>query len=427
MVEHTTHNRAVAGSNPATATNAPLKLARLPAGRLLVAVSGGPDSTALLFALGEQKRDLVAAHYDHALREGSSQDACHVAELCESLGIRLITRRRDRPMPAGSVQAAARHLRYEFLEQAAEVANAGHVVLGHTADDVVEGALMHLERGSGLAGLRGMPASRGRYRRPLLGTWREEIEAFLAARGLVPLRDPSNLDTERFARARVRHEVLPQLEATRPGIKRSIHGAAVAAGRLQARAEREAALLTGDRPQLRNAPRAVRFELYRRLFGEQPALDRRQLEEIDRLALAGRTGSGLDLPRGRRFRVSPDAVSIDVDAERTTPPAHELQIHPCEGCKDPDAAHFPSTARLSLGHRTPGLTLRPWPSGRTRKLQDVLVDAKLPRHRRDGYPLVFADGRLAWVPGIARDALLTNPTAAPGMHVKVAEGRNGRW
>jgi len=393
----------------------------------LVAVSGGPDSTALLVALSESERELVAAHYDHALRAGSSQDTRHVAELCDRLGVRLLTMRRTLPLPAGSLQAAARLLRYEFLDQAAEAANAGHVVLGHTADDVVEGALMHLQRGSGLAGLRGMPASRGRYRRPLLGTWREEIEAFLWARGLVPLRDPSNLDTGRFARARIRHELLPQLEAGRPGIKHSIHAAAVAAGRLQARAEREAAQLTGNREQLRAVPRAVRFELYRRLFGEQPALSRRQLEEMDRLALAGRTGSGLDLPRGRRFRVSPEHVSIDVDVSPQPPAGQALQTRPCQGCADPDAAHFAPTASLSLGHRSPGLTIRPWPFGRTRKLQDVLVDAKLPRHRRDGYPLVFADGRLAWVPGIARDALLTVPTAGPGMHVKLAGGRNGRW
>jgi len=86
-------------------------MAELPTGRVLVAVSGGPDSTALLIALHEAGRDLVAAHYDHALREGSDDVARQVAELCERLNVRLITERRTEPLPRGSLQAAARALR----------------------------------------------------------------------------------------------------------------------------------------------------------------------------------------------------------------------------------------------------------------------------------------------------------------------------
>src|SRR5437762_2574357 len=93
-------------------------LAALPHGRVVVAVSGGPDSTALLIALQEAGRDIVAAHYDHALRDGSDGVALQVAELCARLGVPLISERRTEALPKGSLQAAARQLRYALLERA---------------------------------------------------------------------------------------------------------------------------------------------------------------------------------------------------------------------------------------------------------------------------------------------------------------------
>ncbi|TME65908.1 MAG: tRNA lysidine(34) synthetase TilS, partial [Chloroflexi bacterium] len=146
--------------------------------RVLVAVSGGPDSTALLLALREAGRDIVAAHYDHALRDGSDAVARQVAELCARIGVPLITER---------------------------------LALAHTADDVVEGSVLHLLRGCGLAGLRGMPERRGHFVRPMLGVWKSEVREFLRQRHVVPHEDPANLDT-RFARVRVRREILPALE-----------------------------------------------------------------------------------------------------------------------------------------------------------------------------------------------------------------------
>src|ERR1700704_709905 len=114
--------------------------------RLLAAVSGGPDSSALLVWLAEGGWDVAAAHFDHALRTGSEQDAEHVARLCRRLGVELFTGRRDQALPRGSLQAAARTLRYGFLEDALRRSGRDLVLLGHTADDVVEGALIHLLR-----------------------------------------------------------------------------------------------------------------------------------------------------------------------------------------------------------------------------------------------------------------------------------------
>src|SRR5262245_25270728 len=99
----------------------------------MVAVSGGPDSTALLVGLHEAGHHLVAVHFDHALREGSDQVALQVAELCARLGVPLITERRHEPLPKGSLQAAARRLRYAFLDRARAQAGAEVVALAHTA------------------------------------------------------------------------------------------------------------------------------------------------------------------------------------------------------------------------------------------------------------------------------------------------------
>jgi tRNA(Ile)-lysidine synthase len=414
----------LASSSSTTPRNAGLAGAVLPQPglRVLVALSGGPDSTALLLWLREAGVDVAAAHYDHALRPGSEADADHVAGFCARLGVPLLRERRAEPLPAGSVQAAARRLRYAFLERALLTSGREGVLLGHTADDVVEGAVIHLLRGSGLAGLRGMPERRGPFARPLLRVWRRDVEAFLAARGVEPLHDPANADVDRYARARVRHLLLPRLERDRPGLTRRLRAAAEAAAVLQERVEREAGRLVAagaPRPALRDASRPVRMEAYRQLYGRLPALDRRQLEAMDRLATAGRTGAGLDLPGGRRFRVHPERVSIDMAISTDPEPPPRLEVRPCPGCADPLAAHLRPGAALTIGYRRPGLRMRPVGAPGTRKLQDILTDARVPRHERDRLPLVFAGDRLAWVPGIALDVDAAAPAGAPALHVSL--------
>lgn len=394
-----------------------------PGARVLAAVSGGPDSSALLVWLVETGRDVAAAHFDHALRPGSEQDTEHVAALCRRLGVELLPGRRQRPLPRGSLQAAARTLRYEFLENALSQSGRDLVLLAHTADDVVEGAVIHLLRGSGLAGARGMPARRGHFLRPFLGVWRAELTEFLAARGVEALEDPANRDSGRFLRADVRHRLLPRLEADSPGFQRRLWGAARSAHRLQERLEQAAAELDGTRAQLRAAPRAVRMEFYRLLFGAQPALDRRQLEAMDRLALAGKTGSSLDLPRGLSFRVRRRRVEIGPRDLPPDPPPR-LRSRPCPGCQDPSAAHLRAGLSLRLGHRSPGLRMRPVGSPGSRKLQDILTDVGVPRHLRDRLPLVFAGERLAWIPGIAMEAEFAALPGEPAQHVWL-EGASG--
>ena len=433
MVEHTTHNRVVGGSNPPTATSRlETDIAQVPAGaRILVAVSGGPHSSALLLALRDAGLDVVAAHFDHRLRAGSEADAEVVEALCRQIRVPLSKGCRREPLPPGSLQAGARVVRHAFLEEARADAGASLVALGHIADDVVEGVLLHLLRGTALAGLRGMPAGRPGIVRPLFTTWRGEIEAFLEARGIVPIRDPANADL-RHARARVRHVLLPALEAGAPGISRRLFEVARRANLMNEElSARAGALLRSDRLDRRELAAespTVRREALKLLFvaagGAAPGLDRRSLDLMDDLARTGSAGSGMDLPGGLRLRRLYREVEVG-PAVGMSPARVTIVRWTCGGCSSRTAAHLRPGAILTLARRSPGLRMRPHPDRGSRKLQDILVDARVPRHRRDEIDLVFADGQLAWIPGVAVDARWVAPEGTLADHVEVRGGPKG--
>ncbi len=398
--------------------------------RILVAVSGGPDSTALLLAANELGLDVAAAHFDHDLRHGSDIVAAEVGRLCADLGVELVSGRRTSPLPPGSVQAGARALRYEFFERARGEAGADVVALAHTAGDLVEGVVMHLARGCGLAGLRGMPARRGVYVRPMLTAWRIDVLDFLGRRGIVAFEDPANRDV-RFARARLRHEILPALERDRPGITRRFYAVAARAAVLQARLETLASAELAGRGRTTAAvasmPDGVAVELMKLLYasagGAQPALSRAHLGAMLRLARSKRGGQGLDLPRGLRFRIVGHEMEVVRGAGAAAnegEPGANLEVRPCVGCGDPQAAHLRAGLGLRVGFRRPGLRMRPAGGRGSRKLQDIMVDARVPREERDAWPLVFAGERLAWVPGIAVDSDFLCPAGEPGLHVEIS-------
>ncbi|MGH7764554.1 MAG: tRNA lysidine(34) synthetase TilS, partial [Candidatus Dormibacteraceae bacterium] len=282
---------------------------------MVVAVSGGPDSTALLVAARESGLDVVAAHYDHALRAGSDLVAEQVQALCERLGVELVRERRATSMPRGSVQAGARALRYAFFDRALGETGSKSIALAHTADDLVEGVALHMLRGCGLAGFRGMPAVRGHYVRPLLDVWRSEVIDFLNRRGIVAYADPSNVDRN-YARVRARMDLLPALERDRPGILRRFHGAALRGSRWHEDAREHASAALDAQPftiaGLSLLPEPVAAEvlaiLFRRAGGAEPGLSRSHLDSMLRLARGGRGGRGVDLPRGLRFRIVGDRM-----------------------------------------------------------------------------------------------------------------------
>jgi len=380
-------------------------MANLESRRVLVAVSGGPDSTALLLMLHDSGQNVLAAHYDHALREGSDIPARQVAELCQRLDVPLISERRTEALTKGSLQAAARKLRYAFLDRALVEAGADVVATAHTADDLVEGVVLHLMRGCGLAGFRGMPAQRGRYVRPMLNVWRKDVSEFLRERGVVAYEDPANSE-ERFARVRVRTEILPALERDRPGITRRFHAAAFAAARLQDEAE--------GMPTMVETLKG----LYAQAGGPQPGLSRRHLEAMLKLTEPGRGGRGVDLPGSLRFRIVGGHMEV-VPSQVAVARPLRLEVSRCAGCGDRHAAHLRPGLNLEVGFRRPGLRMRPLGGRGTRKLQDLFVDAHVPREDRDGWPLVFAGERLVWVPGVAVESELVAAQGQEGLHIAI--------
>ncbi len=188
---------------------------------VLVAVSGGADSLALLYGLHELHSrlncHLHVAHLNHCLRPDADADADFVQRHAAQLGLACTLQRTEVPHLVKvwklSVEAAARKARYQFYEEVSTHIGATKVALGHHQDDTAETVLMNLIRGSGSTGLKGIPPVRNfKFIRPLMGFTRQQIEAFLTAKGLVPRHDSTNTDI-RYLRNRIRHALIPRLES----------------------------------------------------------------------------------------------------------------------------------------------------------------------------------------------------------------------
>jgi tRNA(Ile)-lysidine synthase len=235
VVEQGTHKPLAGGSNPPSATTSLDSLAslvvdgaravRIPAdARLVLAVSGGPDSMAMLHGAARAAVTLrpdwilSVAHLDHGLREDSATDADAVARAVHAIGLPFESRRVDVAALARnegrSIEDAGREARYRFL---GEIAPEGALIAtAHTADDAAETVLLNLMRGSGLSGARGIPRRRGRIVRPLLDARRATLRMLLDDAGIAYRDDPTNEDPA-YLRNRVRGELIPLLEAIRPG------------------------------------------------------------------------------------------------------------------------------------------------------------------------------------------------------------------
>ncbi|MCE9610926.1 MAG: tRNA lysidine(34) synthetase TilS [Chthoniobacter sp.] len=210
-----------------------------PDARCLIGVSGGRDSVALLHLLLDAGfKKLVVCHLDHALRAESAEDARFVAALAKQLGLKSVVARENVAARAKrkrqSLETAAREARYAFFARVARAQKCPRLFLAHHADDQVETLLFNLFRGSAAAGLAGMRPLTEReiggvtlqIARPLLGMWREEIDAYIAAHGLAFREDASNTDPH-HTRNRLRHEIIPGLERTLGrDIRRSVWRAA---------------------------------------------------------------------------------------------------------------------------------------------------------------------------------------------------------
>jgi tRNA(Ile)-lysidine synthase len=307
---------------------------------VLVAVSGGADSVALLRALGAIRLAgpgrLIVAHFNHRLRGAKSDaDERFVVELCRSLGLECEVGRAEASLGAAGgdgIEAAARQARYNFLQAAAERLGARYVVTAHTADDQAETILHRIVRGAGLAGLAGMPRSRSlgpavALLRPMLGLRRSDVLAYLAELRQPYCEDASNLD-HGYTRNRLRHHLLPLLaEQYNPQVAEALLRLGRLAGEAQSviLAHVEALLpkclrcdgpsrLTLDCRSLATQPRAIIRELLvvawrGQGWGEQ-AMGFDHWERLAELVLAG-VQTSLTLPGAVQATRSGEALTLE--------------------------------------------------------------------------------------------------------------------
>jgi tRNA(Ile)-lysidine synthase len=420
-------------------------------GRLLLAVSGGPDSTALLLILARlaQRRalQLSVAHFDHGLRseEQRTAERAAVVGLCAEAGLPLLTRDGDVRSLARrrkvSIEEAARQARYEFLAEAALEAGCSTVATGHTGSDQAETVLMHILRGSGLAGLGGMtPRSPWPVAghegltlvRPLLGLARQETLAYCRDSGVTPVEDESNKSTE-FLRNRLRLELLPRMRELNPRVDEALVRLAEAARSDVAYLDRlaEAAIVERqpgserlDRTVLRVWPSSLRMSAlrlaWRQLVGDTQALSARHLQAMERLVLQGHTGDHLDLPRGVSAQLMREALELRLGEGKDAALPEEAVVLPVPAAvrygpfvvsvslTEPEvnvsAKAEVNSEAVDMGvrvrRRRSGDRFQPLGMTETKKLQDFFVDAHVPREERDRVPIFETQRGIVWLGGL---------------------------
>ena len=431
-------------------------------GRVLVALSGGPDSVALLHILRalEQRRELTvvgAAHFNHQLRGREADDDeefCRRVALAE--GIRFACGRAEVARLAAesgrSVEDAARTARYGYLNEVADELGAGAIAVGQSLDDQAETFLLRLMRGAGAPGLSGIRPVVGRVIRPLLDMSRAELRAYAARHGLEFREDSSNADL-RIPRNRVRHELLPQLERFAPAAAATLARAAALAradeeflDQLAIDSARALVLqdsdgITVDVAGLTALPQALASRVARKALSAA-APDRfigfQHIEDLLDLARTGADGAALTLPGVTATRRGGLIVFWGGTPERAFSNSFRFPLSiPGEvavpgwalsaawvGAPDdigkPVArgntvvvAAAPIRGPLAVRTRRQGDRFSPLGmGGRGRKLQDFLVDRKISRAERDSLPLVVdGDDRIVWVVGqsVAEDFRVTAP------------------
>jgi tRNA(Ile)-lysidine synthase len=415
---------------------------------VLAAVSGGPDSVALLDVLCELRPQLdlglTVVHVHHGLRPEADAEADTVVRLCHALGVACHVERvavKTGP-PWDGLEAESRRARHAAWQRVASAVGAARIATGHTADDQAETVLMRLLQGAGPRGLGGIAPARGLLISPLIETRRAAILEHLRERGLAWIEDASNRDT-RFLRNRIRHDLLPFMAGVAgPSVVEALCRSAAAAravvADLEARARadlgrlatREAAGLTLDLGALAERPPELGTEMLRQaaaLLGETRPLRgpthralRRLLGEAPRRR-ATRLGRLVVERSGRRLRVGPATLAAVaprawpvpglLDAPeigrrltaRVFPRAADYTVPREPGRVAFDAALLPST--LTSRARRPGDVFSPFGAREVRRLKSFLIDAGVPRWQRSRTPLIEADGEIIWVAGVRRGRL----------------------
>jgi len=425
----------------------------VPGEALWVAVSGGIDSMALLHGLRALGHPCQVAHVDHGLRgAGSDADRDFVETWCREQAIPFRAQRVDVAARAGatgvSTQMAARELRYAWFRELVEE-GAGKLALAHHRDDAVETLMLHVMRGMGARGWAAIPPRSGPFIRPLMGVGREDVAAYVSEHGIPFREDPGNRDPK-YLRNRVRHELLPRMDELRPGTLKTLSRSVdllremegVAGRAVDQALEGLAPLADGTLPvpfERVTASGAPLLTLHRLLRGRGFHPDR-----IGDLLAAIMEGSV-----GARFQEGDTVVLVDRDELRIStvapsmawtiaapdavPEDAPLSISPCVP-RDTELGQGPGVAWMDAHALRFPLELRTWragdriePIGMTgsKLVSDVLIDAKVPRDRKDRTLVLVSEGRIAWLCG-HRVARGFEARPESGMVLRVALRGGGR-
>ncbi|HZJ56640.1 MAG TPA: tRNA lysidine(34) synthetase TilS [Clostridia bacterium] len=437
-----------------------------PGDRVVVGVSGGADSVALIHLLWRMREfipmNLYVAHVDHGIRgEAAREDALFVEAMATEWGLDFFLKEASVPDLVKewgvSEEQAGRRVRHEFYREVRQRVGAQRIALGHHRDDQVETILYNIIRGSGLAGLSGMdPVRDGIIIRPLLGVSRQEIEDYCHREGLGFRHDHTNEETI-YTRNRVRHMVIPMIEEhfnpnfsaglTRMGdilrddeeFLRSYSEDAFS--RVAKFHGTEVRYSLGG---FRKYPKAIKRRLLRdgllRMKKNLVDIHHIHIDGIMDLAEGSEVGSSLDLPDNFKARVDYNDLVLyrnhGVREEDLPVPDFEYEL------KNPGRTHIPQLGMaitlqevtdfkvlngdygciyidadsiqggLYIRNRRDGDRFRPLGMSGTKKLKDFFIDRKVPRHKRDSIPLVVDRNNIIWIAGyqMSEDYKVTHNT-----------------
>lgn len=418
--------------------------------KVLVAVSGGADSLSLLDVLvglgGVFDLDFHLFHLDHSLRKDSFKDALFVRRLASKYNLPATVLKYDVlgyvRQNKLSVEEGARHIRYRFLEKVAEEVGADKVALGHTASDQIETFLMRLIKGAGLEGLSAISPVRGKYVRPLIEAERDEVEKYCKKKKLTWKEDLSNLD-EAFLRNKIRHQLVPLLEKYNPNFKKAILRAVNTVSsdqlflqeetqkRLDKLAKFEDDLVKIPTAKLRKLPLSLQRRVLRQVIkevkGNLKSVEFKHIEEVLQYLAGKRPKLGLDVSKeisifseyqdvviSKKKKNSEKVGEIVLEAPGVTFLPHlgfKVKARFREA-KDLKVSKANKLAYLDLEKLTlplyirnfrPGDRFRPLGLGGTKKLQDFLVDEKIPARLREKVAVVTSGNEICWLVNLRID------------------------
>ena len=422
---------------------------------VVVGVSGGPDSVCLLHALCSLSEQLniriYAVHINHMLRgEESIADQRYVEDLCEKLGIPLYVRTFDIKSIAAekgiSLEEAGREVRYREFEKVCKEVGADKIAVAHNRNDQAETVLMHIIRGAGTGGLKGMDFKRGNVIRPLLGIDRKDIEEYCRLHGLSPRTDSTNLESI-YTRNKIRLDLIPYIN-TQFGIDiednlcrmsrlirdedEFIENEAACVFRESIRMERTGQIWL-DIPKLMNSHPAILRRVLRmavrKIKGDLKGIENVHIEAAADLCILGETGKLIHLPSDIRISKSYDTLKVFIDSEKEKPRPFciPVEVPGITLVEDLEAALIAEITTnggsfsyknmgdnrsliqyfdynslndgIYIRNRRNGDVFKPFKSRGTKKLKEYFIDSKIPRDARDKIPLIASGNEIVWIIG----------------------------